>query len=185
MYSNFGYSFNHRYWGFFGQDQWRATPRLTLNYGLRWDFETGLGSTINSDFRGFQPRVGFAYSPNDKTVIRGGFGTFFDRNNLTFFFTTGNQKAISGYMCNPPSVDPNCAANGISTGVNVPMIQKNAAVGGWQLSADPGYPGTPALPCSVLGFPPAICDRFPEARPAWPCFRRLASSAPALTHIQP
>jgi outer membrane receptor protein involved in Fe transport len=161
QYGNFSYSLNHQYWGFFGQDQWRATPKLTLNYGLRWDFETGLGSTINSDFRGFQPRVGFAYSPNDKTVIRGGFGTFFDRNNLTFFFTTGNQKAISGYMCNPPSADPNCAANGISTGVNVPMIQKNAAVGGWQLSADPGYPGTPAPPCLVLGFPASICDQLP------------------------
>jgi outer membrane receptor protein involved in Fe transport len=161
MYSNFGYSLNHQYWGFFGQDQWRATPRLTLNYGLRWDFETGLSSTINSDFRGFQPRVGFAYSPNDKTVIRGGFGTFFDRNNLTFFFTTGNQKAITGYMCNPPSADPNCAGNGISTGVNVPMIQKNASVGGWQLSADPGFPGTPSLTCPELGLPPSICSGVP------------------------
>jgi outer membrane receptor protein involved in Fe transport len=160
MYSNFGYKLNHQYWGFFGQDQWRVTPKLTLNYGLRWDFETGLGSTIDGDYRAFQPRVGFAYSPSANTVIRGGFGTFFDRNNLTFFFTTGNQKALSGYMCNPPGADPSCAAANIS-GVNVPMIQKNAASGGWQLSADPGYPGTPAIPCLVLGFPPSICDQLP------------------------
>jgi outer membrane receptor protein involved in Fe transport len=146
MYSNYAYTLNHAYWGFFAQDQWRFTPKLTINYGLRWDFETGLGNTINSDYRGFQPRVGFAFSPDPKTVIRGGFGTFFDRNNLTFFFTTGNQKAISGYFCNPPSADPTCAAAGLS-GVNVPMIQKQAASGGWQLSADPGYPGTPAIPC--------------------------------------
>ncbi|MGD0792249.1 MAG: TonB-dependent receptor [Terriglobales bacterium] len=143
LYGNYGYSLNHAYWGFFGQDQWRVTPKLTFNYGLRWDFETGLGNTINSDFRGFQPRIGFAYSPDAKTVIRAGFGTFFDRNNLTFFFTTGNQKTLPGYLCNPPSADPNCAAAGLA-GVKVPMIQNQAASGGWGLGALPGFPGTPS-----------------------------------------
>ncbi|MGA7567590.1 MAG: TonB-dependent receptor [Terriglobales bacterium] len=159
-YSNYAYSLNHGYWGFFAQDQWRVRPNLTFNYGLRWDFESGLGNTINPDYRGFQPRIGFAYSPDPKTVIRAGFGTFFDRNNLTFFFTTGNQKAIPGYFCNPPSADPNCAAAGLS-GVKVPMIQNQAASGGWQLSADPGYPGTPAIPCTVLGFPSSVCGQLP------------------------
>jgi len=140
LYSNYGYSLNHAYWGFFGQDQWRVTPQLTFNYGLRWDFETGLGGTINPDYRAFQPRIGFAYSPDSKTVIRAGFGTFFDRNNLTFFFTTGNQKTLSGYLCSPPSADPSCAG---FTGVKVPMINDTAASGGWGLGALPGYPGTP------------------------------------------
>ena len=54
--------------------------------------------------------MGFAYSPDAKTVIRAGFGIFFDRNNLTFFFTTGNQKTLPGYFCNPPGADPSCAA---------------------------------------------------------------------------
>src|SRR5712692_2954918 len=35
---NFFTSLNHSYWGFFAQDQWRLTPKLTVNYGLRWDF---------------------------------------------------------------------------------------------------------------------------------------------------
>ena len=157
QYSNYAYSLNHGYWGIFAEDQWRVTPHLTLNYGLRWDIETGLGSTINQDYRAFQPRLGFAYSPDAKTVIRAGSGIFFDRNNLTFFFTTGNQKALPGYFCNPPSADPSCAANGFSQGVVVPMIQKNAATGGWQLSADPGYPGTPSLPCAALGLPAGLC----------------------------
>ncbi len=160
QYSNFAYTLNHAYWGFFAQDQWRVTPKVTFNYGLRWDFETGLGNTINSDYRGLQPRIGFAFSPDAKTVIRGGFGTFFDRNNLTFFFTTGNQKALPGYFCNPPSADPSCGAAGLA-GVTVPMIQKQAASGGWQLSADPGYPGTPSLPCVALGIPPAVCSQLP------------------------
>ena len=161
MYSNYAYTLNHGYWGFYGQDQWRVTPKLTLNYGLRWDFESGLGNVINADYRAFQPRVGFAYSPDSKTVIHAGFGTFFDRNNLTFFFTTGNQKTLPGYFCNPPGADPSCAANGFSQGVNVPMIQKGAANGGWQLSAAPGFPGTPSLPCVALGLPPGLCASAP------------------------
>ncbi len=160
MYSNYAYTLNHAYWGFFAQDQWRFRPNLTFNYGLRWDFETGLGNTINSDYRGFQPRIGFAYSPDSKTVIRAGFGTFFDRNNLTFFFTTGNQKTLPGYFCNPPSADPNCALSGL-TPVKVPMIQNQAASGGWQLAAEPGAPGTPSLPCVFVGLPAALCDSAP------------------------
>jgi outer membrane receptor protein involved in Fe transport len=161
QYSNYAYILNHGYWGFFAQDQWRVTPKLTLNYGLRWDFESGLGSTVDADYRGFQPRIGFAYSPDAKTVIRGGSGIFFDRNNLTFFFTTGNQKALPGYLCNPPGADPNCAANGFTSGVVTPMLQTGAAGGGWQLSATPGYPATPSLPCPVLGFPASICSQLP------------------------
>jgi len=161
MYSNYAYTLNHGYWGFFGQDQWRLTPKLTVNYGVRWDFESGLSSTANPDYRAFQPRIGFAYSPDPKTVIRAGFGTFYDRNNLTFFFTTGNQKTLPGYFCNPPGVDPNCAANGFSQGVVVPMIHQGAQNGGWQLSAAPGFPGTPSLPCSVLGIPAAVCTSAP------------------------
>ena len=161
LYSNYAYTLNHGYWGFYGQDQWRVTPKFTLNYGLRWDFESGLGNVINADYRAFQPRVGFAYSPDSKTVIHAGFGTFFDRNNLTFFFTTGNQKTLPGYLCNPPGADPGCAANGFSSGVVAPMIHNGAANGGWQLSAAPGFPGTPSLPCVFLGLPPALCASAP------------------------
>ncbi len=89
---------NHSYWGFFAEDQWRVTPKLTLNYGMRYDFETGLGFFINGDHRGFQPRVGLAYSPDAKTVIRAGYGIFQDRYSLSFFFVPAPQRqpAITG-----------------------------------------------------------------------------------------
>ncbi|PYU25239.1 MAG: hypothetical protein DMG30_05960 [Acidobacteria bacterium] len=90
--SNFNVFLNHSYYGFFAQDQWRIAPKLTLNYGLRYDFETGLGFYIDPDYREVQPRVGIAYSPDPKTVIRAGYGIFFDRYNLTFFFVPGPQR---------------------------------------------------------------------------------------------
>ena len=86
---------SHSYYGFFGQDQWRVTPKFTLNYGLRWDFEKGLEQEINTRYNGVQPRVGLAYSPDKHTVIRAGFGLFDDRYNLSFFFVTHPQRAVT------------------------------------------------------------------------------------------
>ncbi|HEY6947030.1 MAG TPA: carboxypeptidase regulatory-like domain-containing protein, partial [Candidatus Acidoferrum sp.] len=64
---NFFFNLNHSYWGFFAQDQWRITPRLTLNYGARYDFESGLGAVVNEDHHDFAPRIGLSYSPDAKT----------------------------------------------------------------------------------------------------------------------
>ena len=95
---NFYVHLNHSYYGMFAQDQWHLTPKLTLNYGLRYDFETGLGFFVDPDRRSFQPRVGIAYSPDSKTVIRAGYGIFFDKYSLTFFFVPAPQRqpAITG-----------------------------------------------------------------------------------------
>jgi hypothetical protein len=150
--SNYNFHLNHGYWGVFAQDQWRITPTLTFNYGLRWDFESGLGYAVNSYYKAFQPRVGIAWSPDSKTVIRGGYGLYFDRNNMTFFFVTGNQKTIPGYFCGNGATPASCAAAGVGP-VTVPMLNSRAASGGWQLGGAPGYPGTPAPPCSLLGLP--------------------------------
>lgn len=92
---NYFSDINHSYYGFFAQDQWRVTHKLTLNYGVRWDFEKGLEQEINTRYTGFQPRVGFAYSPDKHTVIRAGFGLFDDRYNLSFFFVTHPQRAVT------------------------------------------------------------------------------------------
>lgn len=82
---DFSFHLNHSYYGFFAQDQYHVTPRLTVNYGIRYDLETGLGFFVKPYRKEFQPRVGFAYSPDSKTVIRAGYGIFSDRYNLTFF----------------------------------------------------------------------------------------------------
>src|SRR5215470_11089779 len=95
---NFSVNLNHGYYGFFLQDQWRATSKLTLNYGLRYDFESGLSNQMDVSYKGFQPRIGLAYSPDRKTVIRAGGGLFNDRYALSFLFITYPQR---------PAVIPN------------------------------------------------------------------------------
>lgn len=72
----------------YGQDAWQIRPRFTLNYGVGWSFEDNqvfhdldrpafvkpLGISLGKipyDYDNFDPALGFAWSPNDKTVIRG------------------------------------------------------------------------------------------------------------------
>lgn len=98
--------------GLFVQTDWKVTPKLTLNLGLRWDIDTprreladnrqnsfdryainpvsgtpgvltwsgrdGLsGFAHNFDKNNFGPRIGFAYRPSDKWVLRGGGGVLY------------------------------------------------------------------------------------------------------------
>lgn len=75
-----GFSLNHQVGGVFFQDQWKVTPKLTLNYGLRYDIEGYPKKFVNSrDTNNVAPRIGLAYNWNPKGVIRAGFGLYYDR----------------------------------------------------------------------------------------------------------
>jgi hypothetical protein len=67
--------------GAFIQDDWRVRPGLTVSTGLRYETQTNI-----HDWRDFAPRIGVAWAPGatrggrqQKTVIRGGWGIFYDR----------------------------------------------------------------------------------------------------------
>jgi hypothetical protein len=80
------------------QDDWTLTPRLTLNLGVRWDSAFGVFANeavlrpwLEADRPGepvnLAPRLGFAYSLDDRTVVRGGAGLYFGEvlNNISSF----------------------------------------------------------------------------------------------------
>lgn len=72
--------------GPFVQDDWRVKPNLTLSLGLRYEVQN-----LFSDYHDIAPRIGVAWAPGtarngrQKTVIRGGFGIFYDRINFVPF----------------------------------------------------------------------------------------------------
>ena len=65
--------------GFYAQDEYKVTPNLTLNVGLRYDLE--FLQTVATQTGNVSPRAGFAWSPfaSRKTVVRGSYGMFYDR----------------------------------------------------------------------------------------------------------
>jgi hypothetical protein len=80
--------------GLFAGDDWRVRPNITLSLGLRYEMQTNI-----RDKADFAPRIGIAWAPGvggsskgrPKTVIRGGFGMFYDR------FALGNVLAAQRY----------------------------------------------------------------------------------------
>jgi hypothetical protein len=76
----------NNYNGLWIQDDWRVTRTLTVNGGLRWDYDSAFQKTDN-----ISPRIGFAWSVSPKTVVRGSFGLFYDH------FRLGLVRDIPGF----------------------------------------------------------------------------------------
>jgi hypothetical protein len=101
----------------FLQDQWQVRSDLTLNAGLRYEWQTNIHTNLN-----FAPRVAVAWSPKGKnggaakSVVRGGFGIFFERinENLTLQAARFNGINQQQYVVTDPSV--------LATYPNVPSI---------------------------------------------------------------
>jgi len=98
-------------YAFFGQNDFHWNSKLTLNLGLRYDYQ-GLAcppiknpdpllatfnidtSTCPKDKNNFAPRTGFSYAINEKTVIRAGFGLYYNRTPAIVLGTAHSQNGI-------------------------------------------------------------------------------------------
>ena len=95
--------------GLFVNDDWRLRPNFTLSYGLRWEDQTNL-----SDHTNFSPRIGIAWGIDSKggkpgkTVLRAGFGIFFDRlaDSVTLNALRFNGVTQQSYLVLNPSFFP-------------------------------------------------------------------------------
>lgn len=180
----FGNSTRHTFennFGFYVQDSFRATSRLTFNYGLRWDYfgvvreknnllsnvtnldaaggnftltqvgQPGLGSLYNPDKKDFAPRVSVAWdvTGKGKTVIRSGFGMFFD---------AFSQDMALGHLPYSPFFDPGPAYNNIGPSPILSSGLCDPTVAGCNALSPTIVPGSPVFaPTTSCTFE---CDAF-------------------------
>jgi hypothetical protein len=96
--------------GFYAQDEWKISSRLTLNLGARYDLQ--YLKSIATDTNNFSPRAGFAWSPfaSRRTVVRGSFGLFYDRVPLralaNALLSSGNTTNITSTTQASVSLSP-------------------------------------------------------------------------------
>lgn len=152
-----GFRQNIQRFALYAEDSWRATQHLTLNYGLRWQTTfglfnaSGMDQTANPAFsllpslgypekiphdyrKQFGPRLGVAYSPGStgKTVVRAGFGMFYNdlaQNGWATALQSVNPNSVA-----PPSlVDPHYKT---PYAIHVTAGTEHAISSQWTVSAD-------------------------------------------------
>jgi hypothetical protein len=158
--------------GFYAQDSFRLTPRLTLNYGLRWDYfgvvqeksnllsnitnldavndtftltqvgQPGLKNLYNPDKKDFAPRASLAWDVAGK-------GKTVIRAGFGMFYDAFSQDMVMGHLPYSPSFDPGPAYNNIGP---APILY-NSAVGGPISAGSPVFqPTNPCFECDAFGF---------------------------------
>jgi hypothetical protein len=176
-------------WFFFGQDTWRVTNKLTVNYGLRWEIYrpqkvsaagaggfvdvstgevlvagsegVGLDLNVESPWTNFAPRLGIAYQVTPKTVIRTGYGRGYNLGVFGSIFghNVTQNLPVLAIQSNQPAQNFDAVFK-LSDG---PQSIDPATV----LASQPKGPnGRPMLPNGVTAFVITNPIRFPTVD-AW------------------
>ena len=99
---------NNNIYAAFVQDQWRPADKLTINLGVRWDYEDVVG--IDHDKNNFAPRLGVVWDLNGtgRTVLRANAGIYYDQIFLNIPLNAENaKKFVQTLISNPGFPDPN------------------------------------------------------------------------------
>jgi hypothetical protein len=152
---------------FYAQDAYRIRPRLTLNYGLRYEFQApyteannnasnydprtdslllaGRGSNsaglIKSRWANFGPRLGIAYQVNPKLVVRAGYGFFYSPEN------DGREDILTKNF--PFAIQETFNTGGTGTMYNGPCQAPTPCAGPFYYQIDSGFPRS-----TVVQIPP-------------------------------
>ena len=117
--------------GVFVGDDWRVLPNFTLSLGLRYEIQTNI-----HDRGDFAPRVAFAWAPGSaknsrpKTVLRGGFGVFYDRFALSNTITAERYNGVTQqqYVVTNPDFHPSVqqVIQGVDSRLRAPYLLQSA-----------------------------------------------------------
>jgi hypothetical protein len=156
---------------FFGQDDYRVASNLTFNFGLRWEYfgpmseannllsnlgqngslamvgTDGLNGLYARDLHNFSPRLGLAWNPLRNTVVRIGYGLYYDYVPQHLFIA--NYTTSAGVATNPIGMEPilplnydETAFNGTNPAPNAP-IMNGVASGPYSIFVTPRDFSTP------------------------------------------
>lgn len=124
--------------GGFVQDHYAFAPHLSADVGVRYDFEQ-LPGEFNEATHNFSPRIGLAWTPSPRWVVRAGYGIFFDRYILAYL---SQALALNGSQGFEQVADGSAAANFFLAAQGGPLASPAAGIGPSIFRADPRM-GTP------------------------------------------